>query len=268
LGFLFLPLALILLLAPRLSTGARLAAWLSLLWFLVWSQSMQYVRYLIPLLCLIAVAGSESAARLARRWKPVKLIALAGLTTQGLLTLAFFGKSLPEQWTLATDTEAREKYLKGTVRIYRSQQWINSNAAPDAKVVLWEETRGFYLDRPYLWGNSPHSLYIPYDTMKSGAEMSEWFLKQGVRFALLNLQFAPPATADAESARRVFQAAADNSVAGLTLEWYSPESPGEPWRHLLGEALRTGAAVVRSEGSFDGAVVIEFRSTGSQTANP
>jgi len=271
LGFLFLALPPLLFLAGgvppsyppacggRKGGEARWFAALVLLWFVVWSQSMQYVRYLLPLLPLLALIGGEGACRLMERGRAFRWPVGAAIVLQFGLTLSFFLPQLPEQFRRAFNPAAREEYLIRSVNIYASQQWLNRNTPRDAGVVLFEETRGFYLDRPYLWGNAPHSLYIPYDRFRDGREMADWFLARGYRYALVNLQFSPYSQSQ-EGRDRLKQAMAEGSIARLMLEWYDPKmSRDERWRQILGDAMWNGGAVYIPEASFNRTVVLEFR---------
>ena len=54
-------------------------------------------------------------------------------------------------------------------------------------VVLFDETRGFYLDGNYLWGNTQHSSYIPYETFHDGRDLVRWMNGHGIRYYLINL---------------------------------------------------------------------------------
>ncbi len=258
LGFLFLSLPMLALVVPRLPREAVLSGLMALAWFLVWSQSMQYVRYLIPLLPLALLCGGSAAARLSAASRVVGLALVVAVLAQAAVCFAAFGTSLPEQIARATNPEEREQYLQRQVNVYQTEQWVNSHAAPSEGVVLFEETRGFYLDRPYLWGNSPHSTYIPYGSFANGAQLADWFVRHGYRYGIVNLQFSQPG-ATAEGAEQLRSAVGNGTVATLLLQWYNPNTAGERWRRLLGEALSSGAAVVMPDGSFRGAVLVEFR---------
>src|SRR5262249_36748503 len=144
------------------SVAARWTGALAALWFLVWSQTMQYVRYLIPLLPLLALMGGEGAERLSRRQPAFRAVVWAALVVQAALSILYFGgkvivhnptgrqvQSTPGQWEIARDPEAREEYLTRTVNSYAAEQWINTYAPSNQGVVLFEEDRGFYLNRPY-----------------------------------------------------------------------------------------------------------------------
>lgn len=259
LGFLFLALPVLALLAPTAGPGIRWAAWLALLWYIVWAQSMQYVRYLLPVLPLLALVGADAVCRMGRL-----VLALAGLalTVQTVLTLGYFGYRLPSadadhpgQWARATDAEAREQYLSRQLNAYAAEQWLNRNTPPNAGVVLYEEVRGFYLDRPYLWGNRGHSLYIPYDRMHSGRDLANWFLDHGYSYALVNLQYSQ----HPEVAAALRQAVEEGSTLALFLRWYNPQHPdAEIWPMLLGDAVLSGAARFVPQASVRGCVVLEF----------
>lgn len=259
LGFLFVALPPLLLTAGGASSSARWCTVLVALWFVVWSQTMQYVRYMIPLLPLLALMGGEGAERAATRWPFMRGLVGACLLLQASLALAYFGSALSQRFTIATNAEAREQYLTRRINVYAAEQWINRNTPPDAGVILFEETRGFFLDRPYLWGNSLHSLYIPYHQFANGEEMVDWFLAKGYRYALVNLQFAP-GVAVPGGLERLREALQNRTEAALFMEWYHPHrTVGERWRKLLGDAVLSGRAVFVPEAGSRGVVVLEFR---------
>lgn len=58
---------------------------------------------------------------------------------------------------------------------------------PADGVVLYDETRGFYLDQNYLWGNTQHSDYIPYETFHDGRDLVRWMNDHSIHYYLINL---------------------------------------------------------------------------------
>ena len=280
LGFLVIALPMLLLFARPRSHTARLLSAFCGLWFLAWSQSMQYARYLLPMVPLLGLPAGEGVVRLARVSRLIAALAAAAFALQAGLTLTHFGSLVPYRLAVAMSAEKREAYLTSKVNVYSSQQWINRNSALTDGVVLFEETRGFYLDRPYLWGNGPHSLYIPYHEFENGQAMAKWFLEKGYRYAILNLQFSPFGQSE-ERYREAAMASAAGTQAGLIRNWYADSARmeeirsryngrGSPeyapnrhrdvyWRLLLGDAVVNGGAVVRTDASSRAAVVLEFR---------
>jgi 4-amino-4-deoxy-L-arabinose transferase-like glycosyltransferase len=270
LGYLFVALPPLLLFGREVSSAGRAAALLCLLWLAAWSVTMQYVRYLIPLLPLLALLGGEGAYRIGQRQRAFTYLIGVAVAVQALLLLIYYlspdrmagGQArLAGALSRATDPQAREEYLNRYVNIYAAQQWINANTDPQAGVVLFEDTRGFYLDRRYLWGNRPHSLYIPYDRFHNSRQMADWFLEKGYRYAIINLSFSPYFQS-AEGAARLREAVAAGLEATLIMERYRRGPTDEGWRHLLGEALSQGDAVFLPQASSRAAVVLEFRAGG------
>ncbi len=261
LGFLWLSLVPLVLLTWQRLTFTRafpVLAAIALIWFVAWDLSMQYVRYLLPVLGLAAVLGSAAATELVRRrvWFAYMVAAVALL--QCAFTLLYYVPMLPQHWDVAVNGDARNQYLLRSVNCYGAEVWINQHTPRDAGVVLFEDTRGFYLDRPYLWGNSPHSAYIPYERFRSGRDMANWFLAHGIRYALVNLQFAPQNNSpDARMA--LLEAVQAGTTPSLAMEWYAPERlQGERWRALLGDAMRTGAALAIPDACSRATVVLQF----------
>ncbi len=272
LGFLFLSLPMLTLVLPKslLSLSTRWAGAAAFAWYMVWSQTMQYVRYIIPVIPLLVLAGGEGADRAMRRAPVFRWLIRGVIFVQAALVLMQFGTRLfvnigsdPGQLELAVSEEARQKYLTRRLNHFFAVDWLNHHAPKDAGVVLFEEARGFYLDRPYLWGNSLHSTYIPYPAFANGREMADWFLRHGFRYALVNLQFSQEA--NKPGGREMLKEASGTGTIGqLFLQWYDPKRGGERFRSLLGDAVLEGAAGFVSEATQRGVVVLEFKPGGAQ----
>jgi hypothetical protein len=270
-GFLFLSLPMLLLISVGMrkkwptSFTVKWFGWFMVLWFVAWSQTMQYVRYLIPILPGVALLGGEGVVRTISRWKWMGGVICAVIAVQTYLVLGRLlwvndKVNIGIQLARATDPQAQQIYLQNSVNSYPAIQWINKNTSPDEGVVLYEETRGFYLDRPYLWGNALHSLYIPYPTFANGQEMADWFLSKGISYAFVNLQFSHYANESEQGYQALRQAVRTGTVADLFMKWYDPNGPqDERWRGLLGDAMRSGAASFVNDASLNRVVVLQFR---------
>ena len=227
---------------------------------IVWFLNAQHIRYLIcllPLGAVIAAYGLSAVSRLDRplgrqvsrnlRLFPtfVTLIvtgyavffcwALCSLPTSpkvafqtGMLPTAM---NLPDALKNAMEPETRQDYTKRRLEFYEPMEWINLNTPPSAGVVLYDEVRGFYLDRPYLWGNGEHSSYIPYSRMQNGADLTSWLRQHGIRYVLINLNQSP------------FNPQTEN-ISGRELEflrdWYEEKPTPGNWRYIVADALRRG----------------------------
>jgi len=260
-GFLLLAFPPLLLFARRRSPSVSWCAVFVVIWFISWTVTMQYVRYILGLAPLLALLGAEGAMRLVERKPLFRYLVGTLLTLQCALTLSWFvprlfaNDALPGQIQLATDDAAQQEYLSRKLSIYDSMVWLNTHTAKTDGVVLFEETRGFYLDREYLWGGAYHSLYIPYKSFRSGADMVDWYLRHGIRYALVNLQFSPFNVTPGE----LKQAVGAETVPTLFMRWYNRDAKtDESWRNLIGEAVNVKRAVFVPEATKHGAAVLEF----------
>ncbi len=96
----------------------------------------------------------------------------------------------------AMGLEPREAYLSRTLDVYDAESFINECTPADARVVVFDEVRGFYLDREYMWGNPGHHEMIPWSSFKTGAGMAKYFRGVGCTHALVNWKYAKPAADD------------------------------------------------------------------------
>jgi hypothetical protein len=172
-------------LAPGMGWLMALTALNTLGWFYL----MQQVRYLIVVLPLLAAGGTVWGHR-ASIW--LRLLYTALLTVQAVYTLWLFGSSYLSLLPLAL--RDRDAYLERRLQIYPAIRFLNRETPADAGVILLDETRGYYLNRPYMWGNAGHHRLIPYERFQSWRELIEWLRRAGYRYVLINTRFAPQGT--------------------------------------------------------------------------
>ncbi len=149
---------------------------------LVWFELSQQNRFLMPLLPLASVACALSAHEILRP-RPARLTVHALLIAVTLAHAGLFGLSaLP-----ALQIRDRTEYLSQTLDVYPAQHLINRWLPPSAKILLLGETRGFYLDRPYMWGDEGHHTLLPYSRMSSPEELRRRLKSLGITHLLVNL---------------------------------------------------------------------------------
>lgn len=266
LGGLYAGLGLALLLLGRIPRPVRALMGLGLAQVVAWFFIAQVGRYLISILPLLAIGAGYAAWRLAQpddkpgpvRWPGV----LAGVLLGGQAALLFWGLfvlptsvrdagvtstfdlgwrvtslSVPEAASLLGQPDATDAFLRSHLDIYNAIQWINAHSRPSEGVILYEETRGFYLDRPYLWGNGLHSAYIPYDRLSTGRELTQWLRQHSIHYALINLNWYPQRANDTQLPN-----GPNHNEEEALQRWYMQTNPAqEKWRNLLADALRSGA---------------------------
>ncbi|MCX8052913.1 MAG: glycosyltransferase family 39 protein [Armatimonadetes bacterium] len=169
-------------------------------WFVLTQQS----RYLIPAFSLLAVlvSGLLSADESFRRTRAAVWIVLFATAIFGLWTLVSFVKAAAP---CVFGFEAHDDYLRKTLDIYPAQEFVNNNVPIDAKLALFGDTRGFYLDRSYVWADPGHNArFTRY--FGSLGEFISYLRKAGITHAMVNFRFFPTRTRAGAQARLVYDA--------------------------------------------------------------
>lgn len=191
-GMAFLGLIPIQILVNKTNKTIPRIGFIAALFILAWFFLMQYSRYLLtvmPLLAIIAAAGVDEANR---RWTVGKHI-VDGFVIICVLT------SLIVAWPLTSiyaqpvfGIVSRETYIKTFLDVYAAESYINETTPDDTKVVLFDEVLGFYLNREYMWGNPNHHEIIPWRQFRVGKDMVKWFTDRGYTYAMINWKQANP----------------------------------------------------------------------------
>ncbi len=159
--------------------------------------------------------------------------------------------SVPEVAAEFQQQGERDRHLR-RLASYSAAEWINQHAPERAGVILYEDVHGFYIDRPYLWGNGEHSSYIPYDSFRTGDDLTQWFRERRIRYALFNLNNTP-------SNPHVQLPDDFASVDAIMKEWYGGKDD-KGWRKAVGEAIHSGKWVLRF--AHHGVVVLDIGGSG------
>lgn len=119
--------------------------------FPFWLFSSQQLRYLLPILPVLALAtatAGEVVANAKSSLRRVIQIGFAAACVAGLLvTAAWFGQKSPLRVALGGET--RDQYLTRNLDYYPFYETINNETAPDGKIWLINMRRDTYnLDRP------------------------------------------------------------------------------------------------------------------------
>lgn len=220
---LMLPLAS--LLGVRLSKVSKICLVFGLGVFAFWFFLMQQTRYLIPALPFFAIPMAEMVVGLwerkaISRWFAGGIVAasaLWGVYVAG--GIAFWGVQGPLAEAPPLKPVApvvfggmsRDEYITRRFRSGGASLWINANTDKNAKVALFDETQGFYLDRDYVWAQPNHAAgLIPWDSYATADDWLNDFRAKG--YTILLIASLPAGTPD----------------------------DGQKWRGLFAEALASG----------------------------
>ena len=136
-------------LPPEVKIGASVAG----IMFLFWLFSSQQLRYLLPILPILAIGIAAAATRAAAKGTPLYnaskyAIGIAGVAGI-VVSAAWFLQKAPVRVVLGGETE--DHYLARNIDYYPYYQWLNTETEPGAKVWLINMRRDTYnLDRPYF----------------------------------------------------------------------------------------------------------------------
>jgi 4-amino-4-deoxy-L-arabinose transferase-like glycosyltransferase len=155
-----------------------------------WFYLSQHMRYLIPALPAVALCSGYAAGEILRqarkelRWPA--MVAIVLVCVLSLATLAFLvSDALP----VALGMETREAYLTRTLDgLYAMARVVNSLPS-GSKVIMYGETRGFYFDTAYMWGDPGHHNMIAYDRLAGPAQLVDRYKALEVTHVLMTTQF-------------------------------------------------------------------------------
>lgn len=140
-------------------------------YYLMWAIFLGHqTRFLLPLVPFLAVLSALTFDQwyhfVTRRWGQWLMSAL--------IIGALFWTVWPspnylqflrtERWPYVTGKMSREEFLTHNCDIWLTFQWANQELPLEAKALfLPYETRGYYFDRDYVWGNVIGQRYIRFE---------------------------------------------------------------------------------------------------------
>jgi|SRR5579875_430403 len=257
-GGLYQGFCLPLLLFRRIPRTLKIILVLGLCQLVIWFFLAQIGRYLIQMMPLFAMGGGYCAWQLLCRTsttpldtivKTVVSLLLVGQVVYlmlGLTVFPFNGQSalafmqqtgLPasdlnvsQVLDILSSQHREQEFLQDTIDVYGAENWVNHHTSPQDGILLYEEDRGYYLNRPYLWGDAEHSAYIPYQKFSNAAQLTAWFLRHGYHYAIINLNWSPMNTQHTPIP--------SDSALSLLFQWYTtPSANLNHWRQLIGAAI-------------------------------
>jgi len=214
-GPLYLALLPLLLVVKR----RRAVGWLLLIFAPLWAwwlMSMQLTRYLLPSLALICPAVGWAVAEAERKGGLLGAVTRAATGVWAAVALALIMLYVLPQTPVALGLQSEYGYLMQTLPVYQPCVYINRHTPEDAKIALYGEPRGYYLDRDYLWAERGHSALIRYEDVRT---------RLGITHLMINMgQFADLWRSDDRLALLIGQAI-DEGLLELFAEKPGPRAP-------------------------------------------
>ncbi|MBI5210783.1 MAG: hypothetical protein HY927_12505 [Elusimicrobia bacterium] len=161
----------------------------ALLYGVCWFKVQQLWRYLIPVIPWLALLASRWAWTLwcagdRGRWRAAAL-ALALLPA---MRLAANNEVFPVLGLRPSEpgVSPETAYLRRRLDCYEAMEYVNANLPKQARVLLYREIRGYYLERAYVIGDPQSELLLGYETVHSAEELDRRLRALGVSHVLVN----------------------------------------------------------------------------------
>jgi 4-amino-4-deoxy-L-arabinose transferase-like glycosyltransferase len=164
--------------------------WVLLPLWLWWLWSMQLTRYLLPSLALVAPAAGWAVVEAERHSKLLAVVVRSAVGVWTVIALGLICVYVLPQAPAAFGQVTEAEYL-GSTALYSAAKAINDRTPADAKVALYAEPRGYYLDRDYLWAEEGHSALIRYERVESAEDLVREWRRLDVTHVMINLALFP-----------------------------------------------------------------------------
>lgn len=156
-----------------------------LLWFALTQQS----RYLFPVYGLLGALSAGLAYKI-ESLKSLKIGLWVIFTVTAFCGLYTIIPSTMDRTAVALGRETTNDYLSRSVDVYRADNYINENLPGDARIALFGDTRGLYLNREFTWADWGHNTRFSRNYSSAG-DLAQYLRSQGFTYALVNLRFLP-----------------------------------------------------------------------------
>lgn len=155
----------------------------------MWFALSQQSRYLVPAFAILAVIVAAIAYE-DERFKAIRVALMAVFISTALFGLLTLWPAIQSAAPVVYGSETRDEYLARTLDIYPAQRYMNDHLPGKARVLFYGDTRGFYLDRNYAWGDYGHN--VEFSRRFSSVDDLMGYLKsRGVTHVMINFHFYP-----------------------------------------------------------------------------
>jgi 4-amino-4-deoxy-L-arabinose transferase-like glycosyltransferase len=151
----------------------------------IWFYLTQQNRYLMPVLPALVLGIVAVLATLPKERHLLRNVIQVVIGFELVWGLVMCYWTTGSQLLAGLGLESKDEYLTQTLDIYPIAQQINATLPSGAKIMLFGETRGFYLDRNYLWGIGNNDLIHEPEDTADPQKLATAFRRLGVTHLLL-----------------------------------------------------------------------------------
>lgn len=147
------------------------------------------LRYMFPAIALLSITTGMIIDAMMKQ-KILKAMIFLLLTASLVFNAAvWYGINAKNIQYFVSGESDTDYYAKlNDHNSHGAQLWINANTPNDSVVMLFNEPRGYFLDRKYII-SSPYQTYIDYNSMTTTAELGKRLAELNVSYILFNDEF-------------------------------------------------------------------------------
>jgi len=172
----------------------RAVRWLFLIFaplWVWWLMSMQLTRYLLPSLALICPVVGWVMAEAEREGGLLYPVTKGAAVLWAAVALALIALYVIPQVPVTLGLQSKVVFLTQSLDVYYPSAYINHSTPENAKIALYGEPRGYYLDRDYLWADPGHSALIRYETTETPRDLVREYRRLGIAHLVVNMAQFP-----------------------------------------------------------------------------
>ncbi len=165
--------------------------------FVFWALTSQQLRFLMPVLVLMALAGASGLENLSLQFGKKALsgflVAIFAIEISSLILPNQYGNPIAssafcDRLPVVMGLETRQKYLARTLQPYEIFKYIDSNIKPGEPILLIWENRTYYLNHPHFADSFfEASTLMRLVSSSSGVnDLTRRIKAMGFRYALVN----------------------------------------------------------------------------------
>lgn len=163
--------------------------------YTVWFFQTHQTRFLMPTMSMLALFLAIGLGNLWS-WQRRRLnYVIQGMILVAVGLVGWWSNpvdrtQLSNSWPYLSGQISRNQYLKRQIPGYEAFLFINKSLPSNARVwmAVWE-SRGYYLDREYLWANPVSQRMLPMENIKDADQLSQELQSLGVTHILFSTVF-------------------------------------------------------------------------------
>ncbi len=205
-GYAVILLPLLLLFMKKIPTAIRWISCLSLIYYLFWYFGFPLARYLMPILPLLAIAGSYFAKAAIDERGVIKYTIIMALIFAVLIPIPTvlsqtsyrvisviknMGRdSFLEQYKTFDPNSPRSGEMANQFEYFKCWRAIESNTSPDGKIGIlssfWTRADGYYLNRNFVYLNPSEQNAYDFTTIRDSSEVSHALSNLGISIVVVD----------------------------------------------------------------------------------